>query len=404
MNTIRIPNILLPQKGTDMNAYSVVACDQFTSQVEYWDFLKNSIGEKPSTFHMIFPEAYLDKVDKNEYTKNINSNIENYLKNGILIDAGECFILVERITSYGVKRLGLILSVDLEDYSYDPNSDALIRASEATIVERIPPRLSVRKDSPIELPHALLLFENKEKNIIENLYKNKEKYELVYDFDLNQNGGHIRGFKISNCEEVKKQFYDLYKKNNNGLLFVVGDGNHSLATAKAHWEIVKKTLSENEIEDHPARYALVEVNNVYDDGITFEPIHRVLFNINDEKIDEFISKMEGENNGCCIYKNNGKIALKTPKNAAKTYQIVQNALDEMLENNKEISIDFIHDEESLIEVVSKSKNAVGIVMPSIGKGDIFDFVADHGVLPRKSFSMGHASEKRYYLEAKMIRK
>ncbi len=399
------PHILLPKKGTDMNAYAVIACDQFTSQVEYWNDLKEMIGDKLSTFHMIYPEAYLDNTNQSEYIKKINQNINSYLKDNLLVDMGECFILVERITDYGVRRVGLVLSIDLEEYSYERGVPCSIKASEATIVERIPPRLKIRKDAPIELPHTLLLFDDKEKTIIEPLYDNRQNLECVYDFELNKKGGHVRGYLVKDVQSVIQKFNELYKKNNNGLMFIVGDGNHSLATAKAHWENIKKDLSKEEREHHPARFALVEANNVYDDGIIFEPIHRILM---DGDIDTFLLdfKILTENqpaHNCYTYVNGrGKEVQNTPKNAAETYQIVQKIIDNHLKKDSRMKVDFIHDESSVLEIADKNPNSVAIVMPALGKSDIFEFVAKDMVLPRKSFSMGHASEKRYYLEAKKI--
>ncbi len=397
------PHILLPKLGTDMNTYAVIACDQFTSQIEYWNDLKKLIGDKLSTFHMIYPEAYLENTNQEEYIKTINQNINNYLKDNQLIDMGESFILVERVTDYGVRRLGLIISIDLEEYSYKRGVPCSIKASEATIVERIPPRLKIRKDAPIELPHTLVLFDDKEKTIIEPLYNNRNKLECVYDFELNQKGGHIKGYLIKDTQSVIKRFEELYIKNNNGLMFIVGDGNHSLATAKAHWENVKATLSPEEQKTHPARFALVEANNIYDDGIIFEPIHRILFNCGND-FEEGLKKVcVGNGSHCFVYdQKHGKNPLKTPKNAAETYQIVQKYIDEYLSQHLETKVDFIHDESSLIDIANKNPDSVAIIMPALGKGDIFEFVAKDMVLPRKSFSMGHASEKRYYLEAKKI--
>ena len=314
---------------------------------------------------------------------------------------GECFILVERVTAYGVRRLGLVISIDLEEYSYERGVPCSIKASEATIVERIPPRLKIRKDAPIELPHTLLLFDDKEKSNIEQLYAKRKELDLLYDFELNQNGGHIRGYLVKDTETVINKFNDIYKKNNNGLMFIVGDGNHSLATAKAHWENIKKNLSKEEQENHPARFALVEANNVYDDGIIFEPIHRILFNAGN--FQKELNALDG--NGQLAYsysKKDSKKAIKTTKSAAETYQNIQKLIDENLKKHPEMKVDFIHDESSVLEIADKNPDSLAIVMPALGKSDIFEFVAKDMVLPRKSFSMGHASEKRYYLEAKKI--
>ncbi len=397
-----VPHILLPKQGTDMHGYAVIACDQFTSQKEYWDELKEMIGDKLSTFHMIYPEAYLECTNNEEYISTINANIKRYLDEGLLEDIGESFILVERITDYGVRRLGLIISIDLEEYSYKRGVQCSIKASEATIMERIPPRLKIRKDAPIELPHTLLLFNDVQKTIIEPLYENRKKLKCVYDFDLNQKGGHIRGFKVNDNQEIINKFNELLEQNKKGLLFVVGDGNHSLATAKAHWENIKQNLSKEEQKNHPSRYALVEANNVYDDGITFEPIHRILFNCKKDFVDDLVKVCKGKSKTYVHMQNSEDVYLNIPKNAAETYQIIQQYIDSYLKNNPETKVDFVHDESSLIEICDKNPDSVAIIMPALGKSDIFDFVAEDKVLPRKSFSMGHASEKRYYLEAKRI--
>lgn len=403
-STVRVPHILLPKKGTDMNAYAVIACDQFTSQKDYWDDLKKMIGDKPSTFHMIFPEAYLNSVNNDEYIKQINTNIQSYLDNDVLKDIGPCFVLVERTTSYGVRRLGLIIAIDLEDYSFEKGVKCSIKASEATIVERIPPRLKIRKDAPIELPHTLVLFDDKMKTIVEPLYEKRDSLPLLYDFDLNQDGGHIRGYQIRDTWHVISLFEQLYKTNNNGLSFIVGDGNHSLATAKVHWDNLKKTLSYEERENHPARFALVEANNIYDDGIIFEPIHRVVFSADQNFEKKLTEVCTGESSVCYVYdKKHGKTPLKTPRNAADTYQLIQSFIDSYIKENPKSSVDFIHDENALIQVADQNPDSVAIRMPALGKSDIFAFVSRDAVLPRKSFSMGHASEKRYYLEAKSIR-
>ncbi len=387
-----------------MCAYAVIACDQFTSQRSYWDDLKKMVGDKPSTLHMIFPEVFLETSDNAEYIKSINCNIKKYLSNGILEDIGPCFVLVERVTSYGTRRLGLVLSIDLEDYSYRKGVKCSIKASEATILERIPPRLKIRKDAPIELPHTLVLFDDPLKTIVEPLYAKRDQLPLLYDFKMNQDGGHIRGYRVDDTKRVISLFEELYKRNNNGLSFVVGDGNHSLATAKDHWEQIKVQLSEKERENHPARFALVEANNVYDEGIVFEPIHRILFNVNPNLEKKLTEICCGSAVGCYMFDAiNGKKPIKTPLNAADTYKIIQNIIDDYLKENKNSTIDFIHDESSLLAIAKENKNSVAIKMPALGKNDIFAFVSKDAVLPRKSFSMGHASEKRYYLEAKSIR-
>lgn len=402
-DVIKAPHILLPNKEVDYSAYAVIACDQYTSNLKYWKEIEELTLNKPSTYHLMFPEAYLGKVDEEKYINQINSNIDRYLKDNILIDQGECFVLVDRKTNVVERRLGLIISIDLEQYTYQKGIKSLIRASEQTIVERIPPRLKIRENASIELPHILFLFDDKEKTIVEELYKNKDKYEKLYDFNLNHNSGHLTGYKITNTNEIIEKFNKLLIKNDNGLLFIVGDGNHSLATAKAHWDKIKISLTDEERKNHPARYALVEAINIYDDGIIFEPIHRIIFNPKEDFLDGLKTKLDGCYKSYSYSKKDGKQVLYMNENAPMCYKIVQDYIDEYLKNNKDASVDYIHDEKELIDVANKNSNSVAIIMPSLTKDDVFDYIANDEVLPRKSFSMGHADEKRFYLESKKIK-
>ena len=385
-----------------MNAWAVIACDQFTSQLDYWEDLEELVGNKPSTLHMIFPEAYLGRVDEGAYINEVNKNIQNYLDNGTLIDHDECFILVERKTSVVERRLGLVISIDLEDYTYAKGVKSLIRASEATIVERIPPRLRIRENAPVELPHILFLFDDKKRQIIEKLWENRSNFEKAYDFDLNKDGGHITGYIILDTAPIIRQFENLLKENNNGLLFIVGDGNHSLATAKAHWDKIKVNLSEEERDNHPARYALVEAINIYDEGLIFEPIHRVVFNV-DNSFLPGLRKALGGTYQSYAYFEGKKEKVMMPKVGPEAYEKVQAYVDAYLGAHKHASVDYIHDEDQTIEVARNNKGSMAIIMPALTKGDIFDYIAKDKVLPRKAFSMGHATEKRYYLESKRIK-
>jgi len=401
--TIKAPHILLPKKGVDMTAWAVIACDQFTSNMKYWEDVEKLVGDKPSTLRMMFPEAYLGKVDDAIFISNVNKTIQSYLDTQILEDQGECFILVDRKTSVVDRRLGLVISIDLEDYTYEKGVKSLIRASEATIVERIPPRLKIRENAPVELPHILFLFDDKKRQIIEKLWENRGDFEKVYDFELNQEGGHITGYKITDTSKVIKQFEELLKENNNGLLFIVGDGNHSLATAKAHWDKIKVNLTEEERKNHPARYALVEALNIYDEGLIFEPIHRVIFNANESFLPGLRKALGGEYESYTFTPEKGKEKLMMPKVAPEAYEKVQAYVDSYLKEHKEASVDYIHDEDQVIEIAKANPGSVGLVMPALTKGDIFDYIAKDKVLPRKAFSMGHATEKRYYLESQRIK-
>lgn len=401
--TIKAPHILLPSLDVDMNAWAVIACDQFTSQMDYWEDVEKLVGDKPSTLRMMFPEAYLGKVNDEEYINKVNSTIQTYLDKNVLVDQGECFILVDRKTSVVERRLGLMIAIDLEDYTYQKGVKSLIRASEATIVERIPPRLKIRENAPVELPHILFLFDDKEREIIEKLYESRDELEKVYDFDLNKDGGHITGYKVTKTNKVIKQFKRLLKKNKNGLLFIVGDGNHSLATAKAHWDKIKVNLSDKERKIHPARYALVEALNIYDEGLIFEPIHRVVFDVEDDFIPGLNMALGGEYSSYTYTKEGGKAELKMPKKGPEAYEKVQAYVDGYLASHSKTTVDYIHDEDQTIEVAKKHPGSVAIIMPALTKGDIFDYIALDKVLPRKAFSMGHATEKRYYLESQRIK-
>lgn len=401
--TIKAPHILLPSLDVDMTAWAVIACDQFTSQMDYWEDVEKLVGDKPSTLRMMFPEAYLGKVNDEEYINKVNSTIQTYLDKNVLVDQGECFILVDRKTSVVERRLGLMIAIDLEDYTYQKGVKSLIRASEATIVERIPPRLKIRENAPVELPHILFLFDDKDRKIIEGLYEHRNELEKVYDFDLNKDGGHITGYKVTETNKVIKQFKRLLKKNKNGLLFIVGDGNHSLATAKAHWDKIKVNLSDKERKTHPARYALVEALNIYDEGLIFEPIHRVVFDVEDDFIPGLNKALGGEYSSYTYTKEGGKAELKMPKKGPEAYEKVQAYVDGYLASHSKTTVDYIHDEDQTIEVAKKHPGSVAIIMPALTKGDIFDYIALDKVLPRKAFSMGHATEKRYYLESQRIK-
>lgn len=401
-HVIKASPILLPKSGIDLSRFSVIACDQFTSQVDYWDRLKQTIGTHPSTFHMIFPEAYLGKVNHSDYIKKINHHIEDYLQQGILEDQGPCMILVERSTPYTKRRLGLVLAVDLDEYTYELGVHSLIRATEATILDRIPPRLKVRENASIEIPHTLLLIDDPKHQVLETLYSQRHLYEKVYDFELNEGGGHLRGYKLTNIGFVKYLLYGLVRNREDNLLFIVGDGNHSLATAKAHWNKIKVGLSEEEQFDHPAKYALVEVENLYDEGLTFEPIHRIVFHYKDDFYPGLQAILGGETHSFIYTNDLGQVFIKLPKSTPEAYALIQRYLDDYAKRYSDVEIDYIHGADDLIEI-AKARNGFAIVMPSLSKKDLFDYIGSDRILSKKSFSMGHAIEKRYYLESKRIK-
>lgn len=401
----------MPNEKVDMTKWAVVACDQFTSQPEYWQKLAEFVGDAPSTLNVIFPEAYLSK-DNQPIIDNINANMKKYLEQGIWQDIGKCMVLVDRRTALTPRRLGLVLAVDLEAYSFVREDHALIRATEGTVIERIPPRKKIRINAPVELPHIMLLIDDREQKIIENLYENRESLEKLYDFDLNMDGGHITGYKITDTDAVIEKLNKLmdndylkrlYGDSDEVMQFAVGDGNHSLATAKACWEEIKKTVPQDQWDTHPARFALVEVENLHDQGLVFEPIHRAVFNVEKDFFDGFKAICSGDAD-CLIYTaDKGEEKIKLPKNAAVAVGRVQEYIDAYIKTHPNASVDYVHGLEDLKGVVDKAKDAVGITLPPLDKNDLFDYVLKVGAFPRKTFSMGEAAEKRYYVESKKIR-
>ncbi|MFA7075128.1 MAG: DUF1015 domain-containing protein [Candidatus Izemoplasmatales bacterium] len=395
MSVIKTPKILLPIDSINMEKWAVIACDQFTSEPEYWDKLKGYVDNVPSTYHLILPEAFLDGEIKHKIGK-INYNMDLYLKNNMFSET-EGFILVDRQTPYVERRLGLVLAIDLDEYEYEAGKKGKIAATEKTVPERIPPRVQIRENAPIELPHVLVLLDDQGQDIIGNLYKNKENYKKAYDFKLNMNGGYIKGYEILDTKSIISAIESLP----NDLNLIVGDGNHSLASAKVCWENIKKNLSDEEKINHPARYALVELISIYDDGLTFEPIHRVLFNVDMSLIRVLENRLNGDGN-LEVFFNNEIYNISVPTNPFLAIKQIQELLDEYLDINKFVDIDFVHGIDSLKKIVKNNRDCVGISMPTLERDKLLPYIRENGVLPRKSFSLGEAEEKRYYLEGKKI--
>ncbi|MDQ2085677.1 DUF1015 domain-containing protein [Herbivorax sp. ANBcel31] len=436
------PQILLPKTGTDMEAWAVVACDQYTSEPDYWSEVEEKTQGKPSTLHLTFPEVYLEENGSEDRIKKINDTMREYIDKNTLNSQGSCMIFVDRKTSHAESRKGLMLAVDLEKYNYNKGSQTLIRATEGTVIDRLPPRIKIRKNASLELPHVMVLIDDPEKTVIEPLAKKVNDFEKVYDFELMMSGGHIKGYKIDDEETLSNIINALEKLSEPStfktkyqvgddkgvLLFAVGDGNHSLASAKGHWEIIKKDLSKDEVESHPARFALVELSNVHDDGITFEPIHRVVFNVDNNDIfnsmkkffntsEIFIEKFDSldmvnkkieessKNNSIHTFgfvnsEGYGSISVKDPSHNLETGTL-QSFLDNYIKENEQVKIDYIHGEDVVTKLGAKEKN-IGFYLPTMDKHDLFKTVIVDGVLPRKTFSMGEAEEKRFYLECRKI--
>lgn len=419
---MRVPfkrgNILIP-KNVDMEKWSVVACDQFTSEPEYWKKLDSIVGDAPSTLRITLPEIYLEENDVEERIKKINSTMEEYLNKDLFTELTDSMIYLERTQADGKIREGLMGIVDLEDYSYEKGSQTLIRATEKTVIERIPPRVKVRENALLELPHIMILIDDEKKDIIESLKEEVTDNDIVYDFELNMNGGHIRGYKLnensmneidSKLEKLadKDYFESKYGVTDKGvLLFAMGDGNHSLATAKACYENLKKTMSEEEYLNNPARYALVELVNLHSSALEFEAINRVIFDTDKENLLNELQKyynINKDGNGQkvrVITDNlNEDWYIENPKSNIAVGSI-QMFLDEYLKKHKG-KIDYIHGEDVTTELGSKEGN-IGFIFDAMKKCDLFKTVILDGALPRKTFSMGHANDKRYYLEARKIK-
>ena len=419
MKIFKSADILIPQ-GVDFSKWSVVACDQYSSQKDYWEKAKEMVGNSPSTLNIIFPEAYLNDSDGDNRINNINATMKRYIDDGIFKEYKDSFIYVERMQSNGKCRKGIIGVMDLEEYDFSKGSQSKIRATEGTILDRIPPRQKIRRNATLELPHILMLIDDRECNVIEPIGANKDKLKKIYDFDLMLDGGHIEGYCVN--EEFKSQilyeldkledekaFCEKYGVSDKGvLLFAAGDGNHSLATAKSCWEEIKQTLTKEEMENHPARFALVELNNIHDDALEFEPIQRVLFNINPkELLDKFMnyypnSSFEDNGGQKIRYTYQGNEGIVYVKDAPSNLPVgtLQIFLDKYLEEN-DGDIDYIHGDD-VVRALTVKENTIGFMVDAMKKNDLFTTVIKDGSLPRKTFSMGEAQDKRFYLECKKI--
>lgn len=369
-NLVKKPDVLLPMKGISLHKWAVVACDQFTSQPEYWQQADAIVGDAPSTLHMVYPEAYLlsggcDRVPE------IHAAMQTYLQEGVFAAPRPMFVLVERTTPSG-KRLGLVVCIDLEAYDFSVGATSLIRPTEGTILDRIPPRVRVRKGAALELPHVMLLADDPHRTLVEPVYARRGSLELLYDFDLMLGGGHLRGWAVPDGDAVYAALAQLPSmQGDDPILFAVGDGNHSLATARQCYL------------DHPSertRYAMAEVVNLYDESLVFEPIHRLIKGVTQEALEQAarekgVTLMQGD------------------------VRQVQPFLDEWMP--KGASLDYIHGEAALRTLAAKPNHA-GIELAGIDKETLFPSLAGGNVLPRKAFSMGEAEEKRYYMECRAL--
>lgn len=385
-------DILLPK--SHFKEWAVVACDQYTSEPEYWEAVNQAAGDKPSALNVILPEVYLS-ADNSERIEKINQNMQKYLDQKIFAEYPKSLIYVERIQSDGKCRRGIVGKIDLESYDYHTGTDAEIRATEQTVISRIPPRVEIRKNAPLELPHVMLLFDEPDNEIFAYLDANKASFDKAYDFELMCGAGSIKGYVLNEAAKsaVLSQLAIL-KQKNNGFLFCVGDGNHSLATAKECYNLNKTEAS---------RYALVEVVNIHDKALEFEPIYRVVFGVNPKSLlDDFVNTLgEGEQKFTCVYGDKVQEIGVNPT-AKLAVGTLQTFLDEYIKNHPEAEIDYIHGEDSLKKLASR-ENAIGFIFNGMQKSELFEAVNADGSLPRKTFSMGHADDKRFYIEARKIK-
>lgn len=382
---------------TDLTKWSVIACDQYTSEPEYWAETEKTVGDNPSALKIVLPEVYLSG-DNSQRINEINRNMKEYLESDVFETLQNTMILTLRTLKNGAVRKGIVGLIDLEDYSYEKGSDALIRATEATVVERIPPRVEIRKDAILEMPHVMLLINDPKKTVVEPLTLNVEDYEKLYDFTLMQNAGSVKGYKIPDetVAEINRALETL-KNENDGLLFAVGDGNHSLATAKECYK-----------NHNGSRYALVEVVNIHDSSLEFEPIYRTVFGADPNAlINAFVEAMGGEYEGadahnytCVFGDTETKLSLKAKSHLAVAD--LQIFLDEYIKANPQVKVDYIHGVENTKKVAIR-ENGVGFIFDGMEKSDLFPAVSADGSLPRKTFSMGCADDKRFYLEARKIK-
>ena len=412
MNIFRSADILLPQ-NVDLAKWAVIACDQFTSDPEYWKRVRKTAGDGPSTIHMILPEAELGSADEAQLVGAINASMEHYLANDVFRCYHSSYVYVERTLADGSVRPGLLGMVDLEAYDYHPGSESLVRATEKTVLERIPPRQRVRKDAAVELPHVLMLCDDDQKQLLEPLAEIAGSLPQLYDFELMEQGGRIRGWLVQGeaaqafdqrLAEFSSTIADKYADLSGApVLLAVGDGNHSLATAKSCYEALKSANPELDLSNHPARYSLVELQNIHDPSLEFAPIHRIVTKVDTQKL---LSDLEAicADEGYCVNwvvgSQKGSIYLDS-KRGELAVAVLQEFLDQWLAENPG-EIDYIHGDEE-VSSLAQQENAIGFLLPSMEKHQLFRGVISGGVLPRKTFSMGHAREKRYYLEGRKIR-
>jgi hypothetical protein len=410
---LRTGSFLLPAPHVNPAAWACVACDQFTSQPDYWQNAEAVAAGKPSALHLVLPESYLP--DAQARVPLIHQAMRDALAQGTLAQGvHDGFVLVERVTQSGT-HAGLLALVDLESYDYRAGSHAPVRATEGTIISRIPPRLAVRRGAALELSHVLLLIDDPQKTVVEPLFARRNHLHTLYDFPLMLGGGHLRGYAVSDENDIEGVFAALHALKARGageLLYAVGDGNHSLATAKAYWEELKPAVPEAEREAHPARYAMVEVQNIHSEALVFEPIHRVLFGIDGDDLLPMFQAWAAQRGWTLadgadghpiqiVYEGKEVDLSVDGSGHPLAVGALQAFLDDLLPMHPEASLDYVHGEEAA-RALAMQERTVAFLLPAMPKEMLFQAVETMGSLPRKTFSMGEAHEKRYYMEARRL--
>ncbi len=425
---LKSSDILVPKSTIDLKKWAIVACDQYTSEPEYWSRVAEYVGSAPSTLHLIYPEVYLDEEHPEHRIASIGSTMQTYLEADLFDIYENAFFLIQRITDSAPQgRWGLLATLDLEAYDFSVDSKSLIRATEETIIDRIPPRMKIRHNAALEIPHILVLVDDPNKHLLEPLVEKRDTFPSVYQTELMENGGSVQAWLIDRPEEhqaIADAIGALHSDldTTNPLLYAMGDGNHSLATAKCSWEEIKQDLTAEEFACHPCRYALVEIENIHDPALEFEPIHRVLFGLDENTFQQEIAKVcssfekhpTADLKETAVAINGGSTAqrfgyidqygigyytLNGPK-ASIAAASLQTVIDRLLEQGL-CTVDYIHGSEVTARI-GKSEGNIGLLMPEVSKNSFFKAVIADRSFPRKTFSMGAAHEKRFYVEARNI--
>jgi hypothetical protein len=419
---LHVPTILLPGKDVALEQWAVIACDQYTSEPDYWNEVRAQVGAAASTLSLVFPEVYLESAEREKIIADINARMNEYLQDGVLQEQPPGFVLVERQLQRGKARKGLMVGLDLEHYDYRDGAQKLVRTTEGTVLERLPPRIQVRRQAALEVPHIMVLIDDPQRTVIEPLF-NVERQPL-YDSELMLGGGRVKGFHIGDEAELGQIAASLAALNRGEppMLYAMGDGNHSFATAKAVWEQIKEEADDlSAVMQHPARYGLVELVNIHDEGLEFEPIHRAIFGVQTNELMEAMQRFfvgqgfiyntgDGQEEQVACDSGHrisfisggrrGYLAIEKPEFQLEVASL-QAFINDFIEQNPLAKVDYIHGEATL-EKLAAEPLCTGFFLPTTDKHNFFQAIMLDGALPRKTFSVGEAEDKRYYMECRRI--